>query len=150
LTCGVCRKDFALADIVKFIQHKVLTCNKENYSGCRANNRTAENGGGGGTEIATGDSEAETTSGTNSSPTTTTTTTASAATSETSSTLTRRHSISTTTEVKSLQVSGDNNNGPDSSLVKTELDPSSRKRKVECVDASANTVNSGRPNSQKS
>ena len=31
LTCGVCRKEFALADIVKFIQHKVLTCNKENY-----------------------------------------------------------------------------------------------------------------------
>ncbi|XP_040565054.1 uncharacterized protein Cph isoform X1 [Lepeophtheirus salmonis] len=31
LTCGVCQKDFALADIVKFIQHKVLTCNKENY-----------------------------------------------------------------------------------------------------------------------
>ncbi|QQP55050.1 Putative LOC100743078, partial [Caligus rogercresseyi] len=30
LTCGVCQKDFALADIVKFIQHKVLTCNKEN------------------------------------------------------------------------------------------------------------------------
>ena len=24
LTCGVCGKDFALADIVKFIQHKVL------------------------------------------------------------------------------------------------------------------------------
>jgi len=32
LTCGVCQKPFALADIVKFIQHKVLACNKENYS----------------------------------------------------------------------------------------------------------------------
>uniref|UniRef100_A0A1B6DX31 C2H2-type domain-containing protein n=1 Tax=Clastoptera arizonana TaxID=38151 RepID=A0A1B6DX31_9HEMI len=32
LTCGVCQKPFALGDIVKFIQHKVLACNKENYS----------------------------------------------------------------------------------------------------------------------
>uniref|UniRef100_T1IQN4 C2H2-type domain-containing protein n=1 Tax=Strigamia maritima TaxID=126957 RepID=T1IQN4_STRMM len=31
LTCGVCQKDFALSDIVKFIQHKVHNCNKENY-----------------------------------------------------------------------------------------------------------------------
>jgi len=30
LTCGVCGKEFALTDIVKFIQHKVLNCNKEN------------------------------------------------------------------------------------------------------------------------
>ncbi|KAF8764904.1 B-cell lymphoma/leukemia 11A like protein [Argiope bruennichi] len=30
LTCGVCRKDFPLADIVRFIQHKVQLCNKEN------------------------------------------------------------------------------------------------------------------------
>ncbi|XP_022243804.1 B-cell lymphoma/leukemia 11B-like isoform X2 [Limulus polyphemus] len=30
LTCGVCQKDFALSDIVKFIQHKVHSCNKEN------------------------------------------------------------------------------------------------------------------------
>merc|ERR1712223_1493051 len=44
LTCGVCRKDFALADIVKFIQHKVLTCNKENYQ-C---SRSSENGAAGG------------------------------------------------------------------------------------------------------
>ncbi|XP_024085005.1 B-cell lymphoma/leukemia 11A isoform X2 [Cimex lectularius] len=32
LTCGACQKAFALGDIVKFIQHKVLACNKENYS----------------------------------------------------------------------------------------------------------------------
>lgn len=32
LTCGACQKPFALADICKFIQHKVLSCNKENYS----------------------------------------------------------------------------------------------------------------------
>lgn len=31
LTCGACQKGFALGDIVKFIQHKVLVCNKENY-----------------------------------------------------------------------------------------------------------------------
>ncbi|XP_013773270.1 B-cell lymphoma/leukemia 11A-like [Limulus polyphemus] len=30
LTCGVCQKDFALSDILKFIQHKVRSCNKEN------------------------------------------------------------------------------------------------------------------------
>ena len=31
LTCGVCQKPFALGDIMKFIQHKVAACNKENY-----------------------------------------------------------------------------------------------------------------------
>lgn len=31
LTCGVCRKEFPLGEIVRFIQHKVLSCNKENY-----------------------------------------------------------------------------------------------------------------------
>lgn len=30
LTCGVCQKHFPLADIVRFIQHKVQLCNKEN------------------------------------------------------------------------------------------------------------------------
>lgn len=34
LTCGSCQKTFALGDIVKFIQHKVLQCNKENYGQC--------------------------------------------------------------------------------------------------------------------
>nr|CAI5839804.1 unnamed protein product [Callosobruchus analis] len=33
LTCGVCQKHFALADIVRFIQHKVGSCNKENFAG---------------------------------------------------------------------------------------------------------------------
>lgn len=41
LTCGACQKAFALCDIVKFIQHKVLACNKENY-GC--NEGIANNG----------------------------------------------------------------------------------------------------------
>lgn len=30
LTCGDCQKDFLLSDIVKFIQHKINRCNKEN------------------------------------------------------------------------------------------------------------------------
>lgn len=34
LTCGACQKTFTLSDIVKFIQHKVLQCNKENYGQC--------------------------------------------------------------------------------------------------------------------
>lgn len=32
MTCGSCQKPFPLGDIVKFIQHKILVCNKENYS----------------------------------------------------------------------------------------------------------------------
>ena len=34
LTCGSCQKQFALSDIVKFIQHKVVQCNKENFGQC--------------------------------------------------------------------------------------------------------------------
>ncbi|KAH9375101.1 hypothetical protein HPB48_010361 [Haemaphysalis longicornis] len=40
LTCGVCQKEFALSDIVRFIQHKVHSCNKENcllFDGAAAN-----------------------------------------------------------------------------------------------------------------
>lgn len=33
LTCGSCQKPFALSDIVRFIQHKIISCNKENFSG---------------------------------------------------------------------------------------------------------------------
>lgn len=33
LTCGACQKPFALSDIVRFIQHKVASCNKENFTG---------------------------------------------------------------------------------------------------------------------
>lgn len=29
LTCGACRRAFALADIVRFIQHKVSSCDKD-------------------------------------------------------------------------------------------------------------------------
>lgn len=41
LTCGLCQKTFALADIVKFIQHKVLQCNKENYEQCFTQGKAA-------------------------------------------------------------------------------------------------------------
>lgn len=34
LTCGTCQKPFALSDIVRFIQHKVTSCNKENFGHC--------------------------------------------------------------------------------------------------------------------
>ncbi|KAL1489598.1 hypothetical protein ABEB36_013547 [Hypothenemus hampei] len=37
LTCGVCQKPFALSDIVRFIQHKIQTCNKENFGQCYVN-----------------------------------------------------------------------------------------------------------------
>nr|XP_018904482.1 PREDICTED: B-cell lymphoma/leukemia 11A [Bemisia tabaci] len=37
LTCGVCQKPFVLGDIVKFIQHKVHSCNKENFPGGHEN-----------------------------------------------------------------------------------------------------------------
>lgn len=30
LTCGGCRRKYDLADLTKFVQHKVLDCNKEN------------------------------------------------------------------------------------------------------------------------
>ena len=33
LTCGACQKPFALSDIVRFIHHKIASCNKENFSG---------------------------------------------------------------------------------------------------------------------
>ncbi|XP_055842310.1 B-cell lymphoma/leukemia 11A isoform X2 [Episyrphus balteatus] len=48
LTCGSCQKAFALSDIVRFIQHKVLQCNKENYGQCLtqgpASDRDADDG----------------------------------------------------------------------------------------------------------
>uniref|UniRef100_A0A023F113 Putative c2h2-type zn-finger protein n=1 Tax=Triatoma infestans TaxID=30076 RepID=A0A023F113_TRIIF len=57
LTCGACQKPFALGEIVKFIQHKVLACNKENYS-CEpsgTNNSLdsgdSDDGGGGGGNV---------------------------------------------------------------------------------------------------
>lgn len=34
LTCGSCQKHFALSEIVRFIQHKIQQCNKENYGQC--------------------------------------------------------------------------------------------------------------------
>ena len=167
LTCGVCRKDFALADIVKFIQHKVLTCNKENYQ-C---GRSSENGtaGGDNTPSAAASSavqagvdtresliNASSTSGTTTSPTSSTTLSGSGA------AVTRRHSISTTTAVQqqpplsaltppsgksSPLIGSGNNNNHLSDLVKAELEGkqrSSSENKAERVDADTNTTNSGR------
>ncbi|XP_045480252.1 B-cell lymphoma/leukemia 11A isoform X1 [Harmonia axyridis] len=37
LTCGACQKPFALSDIVCFIQHKIASCNKENFGQCFTN-----------------------------------------------------------------------------------------------------------------
>ncbi|KAL1390377.1 hypothetical protein pipiens_012389 [Culex pipiens pipiens] len=42
LTCGSCQKTFALSDIVRFIQHKVLQCNKENYGQCYSQATTGD------------------------------------------------------------------------------------------------------------
>ena len=150
LTCGVCKKEFALADIVKFIQHKVLTCNKENYSKGNTDSKKTSAENGDSAEV----SETTTTTALTTGTTLSSSPTASAATA--ASTLTRRHSISTTTpvnEVKSLVTAAararaaatdgvDNNNiSPLSELVKTELES---RRKVDCVDAESNTVNSGK------
>lgn len=38
LTCGSCQKPFALSDIVRFIQHKIVSCNKENMNCYPGNN----------------------------------------------------------------------------------------------------------------
>ena len=150
LTCGVCKKEFPLADIVKFIQHKVLTCNKENYSKGNTDSKKTSAENGDSAEV----SETTTTTALTTGTTLSSSPTASAATA--ASTLTRRHSISTTTpvnEVKSLVTAAararaaatdgvDNNNiSPLSELVKTELES---RRKVDCVDAESNTVNSGK------
>ncbi|XP_026479312.1 B-cell lymphoma/leukemia 11A-like [Ctenocephalides felis] len=40
LTCGSCQRPFALSDIVRFIQHKVLTCHKEPYASCHTQGST--------------------------------------------------------------------------------------------------------------
>ena len=140
LTCGVCRKDFQLADIVKFIQHKVLTCNKENYQ-CGG---SSENGAAGGDNTPT--ASAPVTSGddlrVNSGVTTpigsgVTTSTAASALPGSGTAVTRRHSISTTTAVQqqpplsaltppsgksSPLIGSGNNNNHLGDLVKAELE----------------------------
>ena len=167
LTCGVCRKDFALADIVKFIQHKVLTCNKENYQ-C---SRSSENGAAGGDNSPSaasapvqGDPRESLNSSLNAPCTTagTTTSTASTTLSGSGTSVTRRHSISTTTAIQqqpplsaltppsgksSPLIGSGNNNNHLGDLVKAELEGkqrSSSENKAECVDADTNTTNSGK------
>ena len=134
LTCGVCRKEFALADIVKFIQHKVLTCNKENY-------RCATENGGDGATSGESDVDGNTVTGTgaNSTPISRTTTPQHQP--------NRRHSISTAIPVTTGKASPTSDNNNLSSDVKCE-DLSnadlSRKKKVEVVDAEVNTVVTGK------
>ena len=168
LTCGVCRKDFQLADIVKFIQHKVLTCNKENYQ-CGG---SSENGAAGGDNtpaaasapVPSGD---DLRGNINSGVTTpigsgVATSTASSALPGSGTAVTRRHSISTTTAVQqqpplsaltppsgksSPLIGSGNNNNHLGDLVKAELEGKQRAastNKAECVDADTNTINSGR------
>ena len=167
LTCGVCRKDFALADIVKFIQHKVLTCNKENYQ-C---SRSSENGAAGGDNSPSaasapvqGGADLRESLNSNAPSTTagTTTSTASTTLSGSGTSVTRRHSISTTTAIQqqpplsaltppsgksSPLIGSGNNNNHLGDLVKAELEGkqrSSSENKAECVDADTNTTNSGK------
>ena len=169
LTCGVCRKDFALADIVKFIQHKVLTCNKENYQ-C---SRSSENGAAGGDNspsaasapVQGGADLRESLNSSLNAPCTTagtTTSTASTTLSGSGTSVTRRHSISTTTAIQqqpplsaltppsgksSPLIGSGNNNNHLGDLVKAELEGkqrSSSENKAECVDADTNTTNSGK------
>jgi hypothetical protein len=128
LTCGVCRKEFALADIVKFIQHKVLTCNKENY-------RCATENGGDGTTSSESDADAANAgTGANSTPISRTTTPQHQP---------RRHSISTVTPGKASP-SSDNNNLSSSDVKCEDLSELNRKKKVELVDAESNTISTGK------
>uniref|UniRef100_A0A6P7G3K1 Uncharacterized protein LOC114337339 n=1 Tax=Diabrotica virgifera virgifera TaxID=50390 RepID=A0A6P7G3K1_DIAVI len=53
LTCGVCQKPFALSDIVRFIQHKVTSCNKENFGQCYTNNEKDRDGDEGNLPLST-------------------------------------------------------------------------------------------------
>ena len=129
LTCGVCRKEFALADIVKFIQHKVLTCNKENY-------RCATENGGDGTTSSESDVDATNVgTGANSTPISRTTTPQHQP---------RRHSISTVTPGKASPSSDNNNLSTDVKCEDLSASELHRKKKVELVDAESNTVSTGK------
>ncbi|KAL5277163.1 BCL11A family protein [Megaselia abdita] len=46
LTCGSCQKHFALSEIVRFIQHKIQQCNKENYGQCMSQGPINDRDGG--------------------------------------------------------------------------------------------------------
>lgn len=167
LTCGVCSKDFALADIVKFIQHKVLTCNKENY--CKKSGTATENGkeNGDTDDDPKEAAESESTNNNNNKETTnslsspSTPTAPSATDKVTSSPPQRRHSTgssspgsaggksphSTSSEPVGVipmgcDLLGDANNHKLDKL-KSESEES-RKRKADCVDADTNTIITGK------
>ena len=163
LTCGVCQKDFALADIVKFIQHKVLTCNKENHpckskgasaaaneSDGESNNNSAdadkpalENGEKGkgdedekmdeGEKRAAVDDEAEGASSSSDKENSASATDAAAASEEGAKADPESSPGLTSSSAKSP-----------SSPVTSTPDSSARKRKAACVDADTNTVITGK------
>ena len=164
LTCGVCQKDFALADIVKFIQHKVLTCNKENHpckskgasaaaneSDGESNNNSAdadkpalENGEKGkgdedekmdeGEKRAAADDEAEGASSSSDKENSTAATDAAAASEE---------GAKADPESSPGLTSSSSAKSPSSPVTSTP-DSSARKRKAACVDADTNTVITGK------
>ena len=145
LTCGVCRKEFPLAEIVRFIQHKVLSCNKENYrltAGARSGRGGGEgdsmqslhaDGVGGGSSSGSGASAA-------------------------GSVCSRRPSISAPINSRRLTPTATSSSGVETvhddetttmttevALVKAETD-GARERPM-TADAESNTVNSGKSNS---
>ena len=164
LTCGVCQKDFALADIVKFIQHKVLTCNKENHpckskgasaaaneSDGESNNNSAdadkpalENGEKGkgdedekmdeGEKRAAVDDEAEGASSSSDKENSASATDAAAASEE---------GAKADPESSPGLTSSSSAKSPSSPVTSTP-DSSARKRKAACVDADTNTVITGK------
>lgn len=145
LTCGVCSKDFALADIVKFIQHKVLTCNKENFckdkSGEEAEAATNENG--------TSDGESNNNHSSSSD---------NAAAAASSSVAAAADSASKENGSSEESEGDKTTKEKDSEVIKMDLESSSpvtstpdslsaalqRKRKADCVDADTNTIITGK------
>ncbi|XP_017768034.1 PREDICTED: B-cell lymphoma/leukemia 11A [Nicrophorus vespilloides] len=53
LTCGTCQKPFALSDIVRFIQHKITSCSKENLGNCFGSHGDNHNDNDGGFPLST-------------------------------------------------------------------------------------------------
>ncbi len=163
LTCGVCQKDFALADIVKFIQHKVLTCNKENYQ-CKAKTGDAakeakENGS---SNAADSDSGADTESNNNNNNSTSSDSAGGAAEGdEASAASTAKENgdaaadktSSDGEEAKDKDEEDEEEVKPDlesrkspssSPAVTSTPDSNARKRKADCVDADTNTIITGK------
>lgn len=152
LTCGVCQKDFALADIVKFIQHKVLTCNKENYQCKTSENGTGGNSGESDVEGATNNNNNNNSTNNNNNVVTSPITLQRRKSQENNKSDLDKSTSSEDDENKDKDINVDGNAAADSSNshVKSEsLDLSDsnsvcKKRKTDCVDADTNTVVTGR------